>query len=164
MPNKKLPRCKCGYLEREGNDPDSPIKFDERTNEFYFAYQTESSKDARLCIYHCPFCGGRAPDSIRHTLFHIVPDSETRRLTLLTQNLRTVQKVLAALGTPEYDFPAGLGVTTPERDSKPEKTEFCRTLRYENLSETASVEVIVYGNDGVSFCFQGKSKSPAKPA
>ena len=28
MPNKKLPRCTCGFLEREANDPDSPIKFD----------------------------------------------------------------------------------------------------------------------------------------
>ena len=127
MPNKKLPPCKCGYLEREADDADSPIKFDARTNEFYFAYETEYAKQGRLIIYHCPFCGGRAPESKRDTLFHTVSEREKRRLSLLTKNLRTVQEVLTTLGPPDRDMPAGAGVTIPERGGKPEKTEFCRT-------------------------------------
>ena len=75
---KKL--CCCGYLERAGLDPESPIDFDTRTNEYQFKYMVAGGKgEGSLIIYHCPFCGGAAPESLRDALFETVTVSERQR-------------------------------------------------------------------------------------
>jgi hypothetical protein len=60
-----------------------------------------------MMIYHCPFCGGKAPKSRRDELFHRLPHAEQRRLGELTHNLRTVQEVTAALGEPDFERRGG---------------------------------------------------------
>jgi hypothetical protein len=68
-------------LEREANDPDSPIAFDKELNEFNFEYSTAGTeRKAQWRIYHCPFCGGAAPESKRRALFASISDAEERRL------------------------------------------------------------------------------------
>ena len=58
--------CTCGFLECQADDPDSPIVFDARLNEYHFEYASPcsdvgcDSAKAQMMIYHCPFCGGAA--------------------------------------------------------------------------------------------------------
>src|SRR5262245_4848327 len=81
--------CECGYLSDAANDPDSPIAFDAELNEYNFQYPSpcgggacEGDK-ALLRIYHCPFCGGAAPQSKRDLLFTVISAEEQRRLLRL---------------------------------------------------------------------------------
>ena len=156
MPNDKLPSCKCKYLERESNISDSPIRFDPDLNEYNFVYRTTDGGEAKLSIYHCPFCGGRAPKSKRSTLWATLSWAERFRLIKLTKHLRTLDDVLRAFGQPDTDDAAGLVVSTPGWFGKPEKTQGYRVLAYTKLSDTADVHVTVYPTDKVGFTFQGK--------
>ena len=55
MPPKRKDVCDCGVLESASKEPDHPIRWDERMNEYFIAH----GKSGRMMIYYCPFCGGR---------------------------------------------------------------------------------------------------------
>lgn len=150
--------CRCGYLQQHAGDPDVPVKFDAQTNEYYFAYGEKL--DAKLFIWHCPMCGGRAPHSTRGNLFEVVGHTELMRLHALTAKLKTLDEVLTALGKPDSDREFGKGVTTPERGKGPPVTKFYRTLTYKNYSETADISVTVRADGRVEFAFSGKYIGP----
>jgi len=141
----------------EANHPDSPIRFDPKLNEYHFIHRTSTSGEAKMMIYHCPFCGGRAPKSRRSELFHRLTHAEQRRLCELTKDMRTLQDVTAAFGKPDTKQPIGMVITMPEKDGKPESTESYPIMIYKKLSDTADVHVIVYPADRVGISFQGKA-------
>jgi hypothetical protein len=87
-----------------------------------------------------------------------VTHEELRRLTDLTQELRTLSDVLAAFGPPDWDRPAGTGVTKEDETGRPTTTYF-RTLTYRGLSATANVDVTVQVDDRVGFNFKPKDKT-----
>lgn len=157
MPNNRIAPCKCGFLEREANHPDSPIRFDAKLNEYHFIYRESDGEEAKMMIYHCPFCGGRAPKSRRADLFHRLTHTERRRLCELTKDMQTVQDVMTAFGEPVIRPPVGEIVTFPERDGKPETTKSYSVMIYTKLSETADVRVTIYPADRVGISFQGKA-------
>src|SRR5262245_13189907 len=139
--------CTCRYLEHEADDPTSPIVFDAQLNEYHFEYPSPCAggdcptAKAQLIIYHCPFCGGAAPESKRDLLFAVIPPEEQRRLHRLFDGMRTLQGVIAALGPPDQDKERGLTFEQPERGAQPPTMRSFRTLQYTRLSETADVEV-----------------------
>lgn len=157
MPNNRIAPCKCGFLETQANHPDSPIRFDPELKEYHFIHRMSTSGEAMMMIYHCPFCGGRAPKSRRSELFHRLTDAERRRLCNLTKNMRTLEDVTAAFGKPDIKQPIGMVVTKPERDGKAETTQSYPMMIYRKLSSTAEVHVTVYPNDRVGITFQGKA-------
>jgi hypothetical protein len=157
MPNNQLAPCQCGFLEGEANHPDSPIRFDAKLNEYHFIHHMSTGEEAKMMIYHCPFCGGRAPESRRDELFHRLTEAERHRLFKLTERLRTLDQVIAAFGQPDLDQPVGLVKVTPERDGKPETTESCRVVIYTKLSDTADVHVKVHPTNRVAFSFSAKA-------
>jgi hypothetical protein len=139
-------------LESESNHPDSPIRFDPKLNEYHFVHG-----EAKMMIYHCPFCGGRAPKSRRSELFHRLTDAEQSRLCELTKDMRTLQDVMAALGEPDIKQPVGIVITKPERDGKPGSTQSYPVMIYESVSDVADVHVTIYPTDRVGISFQGKA-------
>jgi hypothetical protein len=157
MPNNRIAPCKCGFLEREANHPDWPIRFDPELNEYHFIHRTSTAGEAQMMIYHCPFCGGRAPKSRRSEFFHRLTHAEQRRLCELTKDLHTVQDVAAAFGESDIKQPVGMMITTPERDGKPETTQSYPVMIYTKLSDTADVHVTIYPTDSVGISFQGKA-------
>ena len=159
MPNNRIARCKCGFLEGWANRPDSPIRFDPELNEYHFIHRTSTSGEWKMMIYHCPFCGGRAPKSRRSELFHRLTHAEQRRLCELTKSMRTTQDVTAAFGEPDIKQPVGMVITKPERDGKPETTQSYPVMIYTKLSDTADVHVTVYPTERVGITFQGKGVS-----
>jgi len=110
-----------------------------------------------MMIYHCPFCGGRAPKSRRGDLFHRLTHAEQRRLSELTKDMRTLQDVITAFGEPDIRQPIGMMQTMPERDGEPETTRSYPVMIYSGLSETADVHVTIFPADRVYISFRGKA-------
>ncbi len=160
MSNKRIGPCKCGFLERNADHPDSPIRFDAEMNEYHFIHSTSLGGEARMIIYYCPFCGGRAPESKRGNFFAKLTDKEMWRLTVLTKDLHTLDDVFAALGQPDRDSAVGMTVVRPEKGDQAPTTQNFRTLVYTKLSETADIHITVYPMDRVAITFQGKYVGP----
>ena len=115
-------------------------------------------------IYYCPLCGGQAPKSKRASRFHKLTRAEHDRLTVLVKDLRTAPEVIAALGEPDFKFPAGFGVVDPEKAGKPETPYVYDAMAYDGLSETARLYVTIYPMDRVAYSFSGKPrKVPGTP-
>jgi hypothetical protein len=131
--------------------------FDESTNEFQFTWPSEDERyPGHLVIYHCPFCGGTAPESKRHLLFAVVSDTETKRLNQVLADIKTAKDAVEKLGPPDQDLPHGTSVQTLEHDGNPPETHYFRTLRYKQLSDTVDVEFTVHQDDRVSVAYYGK--------
>lgn len=154
-------RCECGYLQRAADDPDSPIVYDARLNEFNFEYPSvpgdgDEGTKSMLRIYHCPFCGGAAPESKRDLLFAAVTLEEENRLGELLTGIKTLDDAIRKLGDPDRDEPDGVTQKTPERDGNPPIIESFRSIVYCGLSNTADVHIIDYRQNGVGIRLQGK--------
>src|ERR1700681_961480 len=90
--------CTCMYLGQAADDPRSPIVFDADTGEYQFTYQEpECTGPSSLVIYHCPFCGGAAPESKRHLRFAVIPAAEEQRLIALLAPVRSGHDALKIL-------------------------------------------------------------------
>ena len=158
--------CTCGFLPEQADDPTSPIVYDPQLNEYHFEYPDPCGEGecgqakASLMIYHCPFCGGAAPESKRDLLFAVIPPEEERRLSKLLGGLKTLDQATQALGPPDDDNPQGLTETQVEREGTAPTAESSRTLRYPGLSETADVYITETRTGGLHFWLQGKYLRP----
>jgi hypothetical protein len=149
--------CECKYLQRAADDPDLPIVFDERTNEYHYTYhETESDVPATLNIYHCPFCGGAAPTSKRPLLFHVVSSEEKRRLAELLVPIRSLRELIETLGEPNEDDSAGMWKGCEELEDRPSRVIPCRMLTYKSLSTVADVQVYERPDGTIGWSLSGK--------
>jgi hypothetical protein len=154
MPDENAEPCGCRWLEREASEPESYVKFDAVLNEYHIL-----RRDGGYClIYHCPFCGGAAPKSKRALMFASISDEEEQRLIELTGGLRTIHQVLETLGEPDLDSHASS--SSLEDESSPPVVEFYRQLRYQRLSDTASVVITELKDGRISVRLQGKYIGP----
>jgi hypothetical protein len=158
--------CTCGFLQEQADDPTSPIVYDAELNEYYFEYPSPCGdgecgrEKATLMIYHCPFCGGAAPEPKRDLLFAVIPPGEERRLYKLLGGIKTLDQATQALGPPDDDNPHGLTETQVEREGTAPTVESFQTLRYSGLSGTADVYITETRTGGVHFWLQGKYLGP----
>lgn len=150
--------CGCGWFENATHDPTVPVGFDLEVKEFHIECRSESGMKGQMILRYCPSCGGGAPHSIRENLFQYITHEERYRLGVLTAELRTVPDVLAAFGQPDEDLPSGCAITTPEKDGEPGRTISFRVLRYDNLSSSAQVAVLVHIDESISVSFVPKPK------
>lgn len=159
MPRNDLPFCDCRWLERAARDPRCPIEFDAELNE----YKLKTSNGS-MCLYHCPFCAGRAPESLRARLFATISDEETTRLFALTKGFRTEDDVRRGLGDPTHVFEPGGTMMTAEKDGDPREVRAWKSLRYENYSDTATINVNVDQQGNVRIAFMEKTLPKPSPA
>jgi hypothetical protein len=138
-------------MDRAAKDPASPIEFDARLNEFNLVHGP-----CRMRIYHCWFCGGKAPESLRGTLFARISTEERDRLFALIGEVVTVSALIERFGKPDSDSARGVVIEKPERDGQAPTAEARRVLVYSRLSEVADVRAEVYPDDRVGFSLQGK--------
>lgn len=149
--------CECKYLQHAADDPDAPIVFDERMNEYHYVYQVSGEKGpAQLTIYHCPFCGGAAPGSKRQLLFHVISTEEKDRLADILVPLRSLREVVETLGAPDVDDPVGMYEQHGESDNAPSKVVPCRMLTYRSLSNVAEVHVYERPDGTIGWGLSGK--------
>jgi len=149
MPRTDLPFCECRWLERAAHDPHCAIEFDPEVNEFHL----QTTGGGFMRIFHCPFCAGRTPESLRAQMFATVSTEETTRLHLLTKDLKTEEEVRACLGEPTCVLEPGETVERGESEDRQGEIRACKTLRYNALSDTATINVNVgrYGKVGIWF-------------
>jgi hypothetical protein len=155
-------QCTCQYLARAADDPRSPIVYDPRLNEYNFEYPspcgdgTCAAGKVLFRIYHCPFCGGAAPESKRRLLFAVILPEEESRLYKLLGSIKTLDEAMRLFGPPDDDNPCGVTAKQPEREGTAPTVESFRTLTYSGLSETADVSIAESRTGGVHFWLQGK--------
>lgn len=126
--------CTCGYLDKKASDPDHPVAFDPEVNEFHFVVRgLNGEPKAKYCIYHCPFCGGATPESVREHLFSVIPDAEDGRLRELFSRLKTIDQVVEKFGPPDFDYADGCQTNEPERYGRPPVRKAYRVLKYTEL-------------------------------
>ena len=135
MAPKRKDICDCGVLEKASQEPNHPIRWDERLNEYYIA----NGGSGRMMVYYCPFCGGSTPQSRRASLFAHVTDEEEARIYNLFKGVRTVSDVTARFGPPDEKREFASATRTPSRDGKPERGEIFGGLVYKNLSPVADI-------------------------
>ena len=152
MPREDLPFCDCGWLERAARDGTCAIHFDPELNEYHLT----ATDGGSFLIYHCPFCAGRAPESLRAQMFATVSPEEATRLHRLTQNLKTEKQVLKLLGVPTEIFDPGEMNFAPDKDDKPGEIRAWKSLRYANYSDTATINVNVDRHGKVHTLLSGK--------
>ena len=134
MPKRK-DICDCGVLENASKEPDSPIRWDDRLNEYHIV----DTKGGEMMVYYCPFCGGSTPKSRRRSFFAHVTQQEEQRITELFRGICTVSDVVARFGPPDEEREVASGVRSPARDGKPERGEIFRGLVYTSLSSVADI-------------------------
>jgi hypothetical protein len=146
--------CSCGFLEQAANDPKLPIRFDPSVGEYNFEFTIRRTwkicpdAKAQLRIYHRPFCVGAAPPSKKETLFARISDEEAARLYRMFHGMRTLEKVVRAVGPPDEDIPRGVTVRQPEKEGNAPRLRSYRTLHYTHISHSADVHVYADPADG----------------
>lgn len=151
MPREDLPYCECPWLENAARDPECSIEFDAELNEYHLKHGK-----GYLMIYHCPFCAGRAPKSLRGEMFATVSSDEAARLHLLTKDMKTEKDVRAGLGEPTHVHEVGAMMQERNVGQKAGKVRVCKALHYDSHSETARINVNVGRHGKVSIHFTGK--------
>ncbi len=149
--------CKCGLIERFAKYPENPIKYDRETKEYYFSYS-----GGRLVIRHCFFCGGKAPASLRSSLFAVIPEKEKTRLHELTKNIKSLKDATKVLGKPSFESCVMDTDITPRKKEKAEETQSFKSFVYNNLSETADIMITDYRTQDVKVAFLAKSLKKMK--
>ena len=122
--------CACGFLERAAQDRRLPIRLDSKTNEYHVRSNGTHGTVIDMVIYHCPFCGGAAPESTRSRSFANIDDVESTRLQNLVRDIKSADDALKMLGRPDSD-----------RQVKSEHGASRRVLIFSRLSDAADVHV-----------------------
>jgi len=152
--------CRCGYLEENASQLESPFKFNALLHEYYFEHQLQSGVVAKWIIHHCPMCGGVASNSLRDVDLVNVPEDEVRRLQGMIRTIKTVEDVEHALGKPDSDEtiapPFGIALNQPGTDDV--ENGPIRVLTYVHLSQTADVQFTAFSNRRVEGVICPKSR------
>ncbi|WP_265592678.1 hypothetical protein [Verrucomicrobium sp. BvORR034] len=157
-PNPDAPLCECRWFERAARDDALPVVFDERMNEYHLVH---TGGRGHSLFYHCPFCGGRAPDSLRKTYWTEVSIEESHRLHQLTKDITTPQQLFERFGEPDHDLEVGSSsMTLGSEDTPPETTLGPRRVVFRGLSDTADMHVRIDRYDRLWFSFMGRSIGP----
>lgn len=141
--------CTCNYLQNAADEPRNPITFDAHTGEYQFSFD-----GAMLVIYHCPLCGGAAPESKRKLLFEQISDIEQERLGQLLHGITTIDAAIKKLGKPDFE---GVSTSTiPEEEDSAPRIEHHRDIRFHNLSEVAEIWITERPDGTIYWHLQGK--------
>ena len=153
--------CTCEELQRLAEEQGSPAVFDPVTNEFSLVRHLPGGR-AEHVIRFCIECGGRAPASKRANLFARLEHEEVGRLASRCASIHTFKDAFETLGPPTFDWADGVAsITRGENGAEEWSTK--RVIRYDNLSETASVHFTQRLGDLVSVSFLGKQLCDAQP-
>ena len=146
--------CQCGTPGRLAKDSRYPIVFDSLVGEYGL-----DGIDGRwrLCLYHCPWCGGRLP-SRRHTLFTDPDPAESAKAAEILSGAKTLDAVVEALGKPDRTSDCD-GLDVPEFGENSEKRQ--RSVhQYLNRWTTLDLHVIEYDDNSIRYAISGKYNGP----
>ncbi|MBI2899851.1 MAG: hypothetical protein HYY17_06685 [Planctomycetes bacterium] len=91
--------CRC--IARALAAPASPLRYDERLNEYHLVWESDDKTRRTMIVRYCPFCAIRMPESKRGELFHTVSEDEAAAVRLRIGGATTEAEIVAALGPPD---------------------------------------------------------------
>ena len=144
----------CAHLQEYSEMPGSPFVFDQKTQEFQIQYKDDKGAKISLMIRYCPFCGAKAPEGIRDSLFHAVSSDENSRLNNLFEGLLTYDAVKAKHGEPDTWTDTtetdSIHTTFDQMASQPTpKVRSYKTAVYSHLSDDADVRLMLNGDNTI---------------
>ena len=156
------PACKCGWLDRAPDEPDSPLVFNKVLGEFHLLYRG-AQVSGRIRLRFCPVCGERAPEALRNAILAPLCDAEMQRIEQMADGLRTLDDVRARFGEPDDDRSRGLMLREPTSVGRPPTMRGYRTLRYSGISD--KLHVFFYERAGrIELLMGGKQQSDSAGA
>ena len=150
--------CECDKLERLASAENSSVVFDPSVNEYHLVTVTPNGRTVHYFRY-CLSCGGTITGSTRAQLFADVAIAEVCRLSDLCAEVRTFKDAIDRFGQPDFDKSDGLIHGHKTAEGAKVLTPH-RVIRYERLSENATVEFTQKLGDLVAVSFTGKYIGP----
>lgn len=145
--------CECEFLARRANDPHSPFIFDVALNEYHFTFRF-GDRDAKMMIYHCPWCGGVASNSHRASLFCDLNNGACREVIAKTKSCVSLEDVIQILGEPDNDeFTV---IRHVESSDNAPRADRVRRITFNNLYDDLNVSFIQQIDGTLSQCFVPK--------
>jgi len=148
--------CACGWLERHAADLNCPVVFKENFNEYQLSWEKGPNGVSSALFYYCPFCGGKAPKSIRDSYFYSLTPDDVKRLNELTAGLKTIDEVKAKFGEPSSES-WGRARENPENGTG-ELTVRSQIIVYDSISEVAYVQAMSLPGRELEFTYTPKPK------
>jgi hypothetical protein len=93
--------CECGVMESLVQDCPQLIEFDSVMNEFHVLLYNPKGK---LQVYYCIACGGKPPESLRHTFFEAPSSSDYDEAWARMADLKDENDFIREFGAPPHVF------------------------------------------------------------
>ncbi|MCX5797260.1 MAG: hypothetical protein NTY77_17350 [Elusimicrobia bacterium] len=138
--------CSCGFPAKWAADPNMPIAFDQKLNEF----QLQNRSGGHWPIRYCPLCGGTLAESKRKEEAPQIDEREMAEVRALFQrNIRTAVQMKEILGDPDH---------IKERDNDPYVSQqFVRWYEYFKRWRTICLTFAEMQDGKLEMSFQGKT-------
>lgn len=156
MGRKKI--CSCGFPSKWAADPELPIVFDSKTNEYNLRRNSGGYSVMRFCYW----CGGALPKSKRDEFFHKMDKNEKRQMLRLLERIHNVGDMRKVLGPPDRE------VAYPPDDPVQQKIygtpRAIRFYQYYNRWRTICLNFNEFKGKRVNASFAGKGKPETSEA
>src|ERR1043166_6004649 len=106
-----------------------------RYDPVYAEYSLSVLDGHEFCVFYCPFCGSKAPESKRGEYFTIVTPEEKERILGLVEHLKNRTEIVQELGDPDWEHAKSEGSDPVWQ--KP--LRFSAGMLYRRLSEEADI-------------------------
>ncbi len=138
-------------IKKIAADPKSPIKFDEKMNEYLLVYKSFEGgvlTEQEWILKYCPFTGEKLPLSKRSGLFAEPRDQDVKKYQKLLSGAKTLAEIEKILGQPDKIYEM-LG-------EEPEQ------FTYNSLPEDIILIVKRVKDGRIVLNFTGKEKKPSE--
>ena len=146
--------CECKIIEQYSKDPDIPIRYDSKFNEYSLEFGSDNG--GNIYFEYCFSCGGRLPESKRGDFF-TTPDKDlVNQYKKMLRGVNSAEEIIQILGTPDFQYnnPTIREIDKDLYGIKEQKRQF----DYKQLSETFILSVSEYADGTFDYCFFGNSK------
>ncbi len=148
-------KCKCHAISMLADDPNVPIQYNHKLNEYYLAF----GDNGQAPLYYCFSCGGRLTKSKRGQLFTKPSVREKTKITEKIKEARNIDDIVAILGEPDERH--GEVLHSMEQKKKYGMKNVRQTLRYTSLAKTLNLLLQGYEDNSFAVMFEGKFKPDA---
>ena len=146
-------RTICPCIQSHAGDPDGPIHWDARLEEFSLLVERDGWKHFHLMNF-CPWCGTRLPKSRRFLQYTLMSEADANAIEEKLRGATTASEVIARLGEPDRTLPGW----TPDPDRKKlyGMKKVLRVLNYYRLSPTVRIAVQEYEDGSIHVDYSGQ--------
>ena len=144
--------CECKHIENYSRDPEVPIGYDSKFNEYSINFGVDGG--CKIFLTYCFNCGGLLPKSKRSDYFTKPDQDLVKKYKEKLKGVKSVGEIIKILGEPDSQFD---GPPIQEKDKeiygiKEQKRQF----DYTKLSSTFVLSVSEYVDGTFDYCFFGK--------